>query len=99
MPNLLKNIKISAQQDNVKAVLAGLTVLDNLSRVDEGKEALKKNNAIEEIAKVAEILEKHDKIIQMSAKIFSKISKPEDMIKELKTIESIQAKQDYNDCN
>lgn len=99
VPNLLKNIIISAQQDNVKAVLAGLTVLDNLSRTDEGKEALKKNNAIEEIAKIGELLDKHDKVILMCAKIFSKISKPEDMTKELKNIENVQSKQDYSDCN
>ena len=98
VPNLLKNINMSAQQDNIKAVIAGLIVLDNLSRVDEGKESLKKNNAIHEIAFISDLLDKHEKVLQMCGKVLSKISKPEDMIRELKYLESIYTLHDYSDC-
>jgi hypothetical protein len=97
VPNILKNIKMSAKQDNVKAVLAGMTVLDNLSRVEEGKESLKKNNAIEEIAVVSELLENNEKVLQMCGKVLSKISKPEDMIKQLNNLENIYNSKDYTD--
>lgn len=75
-----------------------MTVLDNLSRVEEGKLSLKKNNAIEEIAFILDLLDKHDKVLQTSGKVLYRISKPEDLIKELKNIESIYNKQDYTDC-
>ena len=61
-----------------------MTVLDNLSRVEEGKLSLKKNNAIEEIAFILDLLDKHDKVLQTSGKVLYRISKPEDLIKELR---------------
>ena len=91
-------MNISAKQDNANAVIAGLGVLDNLSRDDAGKQSLKKNNTIEEIAIISDLLDKHDKVLQICGKVLSKIANAEDMIKELKNLENIFTKQDYSDC-
>jgi hypothetical protein len=98
VPNLLKNIKVSARQKNAKAVIAGFTVLDNLLRSEEGKEILKQNNAIENISSILDFFEIDDKVLKMGAKIYSKICKPADMINEIEKLEDIYFKDDFSDC-
>jgi hypothetical protein len=97
VPNLLKNVANAAKNNNPKGVIAGLALLDNMSKIDEGKAALRKHNALEEISKVCDLMEKHEKVIHMAGKIFSKISSIEDLMKELKNIEDIQSKKDYSE--
>ena len=75
-----------------------MTILDNLSRLEEAKDSLMKNNVIEQIAFVSELLDYDDKVLQMNGKILSRISKTEDMIKELKNLETFYLKKEYSDC-
>lgn len=98
IPNLLKNIKQSAAQRNPKAVISGFTIVDNLLRNETGKEELKKNNAIGNISSILDYFENDDKVLKMGAKIYSKISKPEDMIKEIEKLQEIYNKKDFSDC-
>jgi hypothetical protein len=83
--------------NHIKATVSGLTILDNLSRVDDGKFALKQNNCVMEVSKVLENCDHDEDVSNIAAKIFSKITSLEDMLKELKTIEKFNIKKDYND--
>ena len=98
IPNLLKNINIASVANHIKATYSGLTILDNLSKVDEGKLALKQNNAVVEIGKILEISDYDENVVEMGSKIFSKICTTEDLLKELQKIEIINLKQDYSEC-
>ena len=98
MPNLLKNINIASVANHIKATSSGLTILDNVSKVDEGKLALKQNNAVVEIGKILEISDYDENVVEMGSKIFSKICTTEDLLKELQKIEIINLKQDYSEC-
>jgi tRNA U55 pseudouridine synthase TruB len=97
IPNLLKNINVASVNNHIKATINGLTILDNLSRVEEGKFALKKNNTVMEISKILENCDNEENVVQMAAKIFSKITNMDDMMNELKNVEKINLKQDYDD--
>ncbi len=97
IPNLLKNIKKSAEQHNSKAVIAGFTIVDNLTKSEAGKEALKENKAVENVSKILDYFENDDKVLKMGAKIYSKISKPEDIQNEIEKLVEINNKNDYND--
>ena len=98
IPNLLKNINIASVANHIKATSSGLTILDNVSKVDEGKLALKQNNAVVEIGKILEISDYDENVVEMGSKIFSKICTMEDLLKELQKIEIINLKQDYSEC-
>jgi len=66
IPNLLKNIAVAALHKDVKTVIIGFSVVDNLSRSENGKEELKKNNAINHISKILDNFENDDKVLQVS---------------------------------
>ena len=51
IPNLIKNINIVVSSNHNNSTVSGLTILDNLSRVDDGKHALKQNNCVIEISR------------------------------------------------
>ncbi len=65
IPNLLKNISVAALHKDVKAVIMGFSVIDNLSKSENGKEELKKNNAIFYISKILDNFENDDKVLQV----------------------------------
>lgn len=98
IPNLMKNIKATAHNGNSKAVIAGFTVLDNLLKSDEGKEVIKENKAFDNISEILACFENDEKVLKMGAKLFSKISKPEDMINEIYKLEELNQKNDMTDC-
>jgi len=99
IPNLLKNISIAALHKDVKAVVTGFSIVDNLSKSDLGKEELKKNGAIDHISKILDHFENDDKVLQMGSKIYSKIATKEDMLFEIEKLRKIYEKKDYSDCN
>jgi hypothetical protein len=97
IPNLIKNIKFSAQQKDPKAVISGFSIVDNISRSDIGKDALKSSNAIENISKILDFFENDDRVLLMGAKIYSKISNSEDMIREIEKLNTYNTTGDFTD--
>lgn len=85
--SILKNINHCANLRNAKAVLSGLTVLDNLTRNDNGKEAIKKANGIDCLSNVLSKFETDDDILKMCAKIYSKIATNDDMKAQLEMLQ------------
>lgn len=85
--SILKNINHCANLKNSKAVLSGLTVLDNLTRNDNGKEAIKKANGIDCLSNVLSKFETDDDILKMCAKIYSKIATNDDMKAQLEMLQ------------
>ena len=68
--SILKNITQCANLKNSKAVLSGLTVLDNLSRNDSGKEAIKAANGIDCLSNVLDKFETRPLFIRKSLPTF-----------------------------
>ena len=97
IPNLVKNIQISASQKDSKAVTAGLSILDNISRTEEGKESINKSNAFKNISDVLDNFGTNDQILKMGSKIYSKISKPDDMYCEISNLKAFKEKGDFQD--
>jgi hypothetical protein len=98
IPNLIKNLKHTSKVKNSKACVAGFTVLDNLLRNDEGKDLLRKSNAIESISAILDFFDNDDKVLKMGTKVYSKLCRPEDMIAEINRLSDIYKKNDYTDC-
>ena len=69
----MKNINIACTNNHIKATISGLTILDNLAKVDEGKFALIHNETVLEVSKVLENCDNDENVVQVAAKIFSKI--------------------------
>jgi hypothetical protein len=83
IPNVLKNISTSSQQENTSAVMSGLSIIDNLTKSDEGKKALRENNTAKEVSEVLNQYKNNQKVIQMGVKCYSKISEEGDIKKEM----------------
>ena len=75
VPSVLTNIKKCSDHENPQAVLNGFSVLDNLSREEAGKEAIKEANAMEILSDVLNNFDNDERVLKMGAKIYSKISK------------------------
>ena len=97
IPNILKNIKITAAYKKQDVILTGLHILDNLSRNDEGKEILNKNNAIENISSILDYFQNNDNVLRIGAKIYSKISTIQDILNQIDKLNEIEFKRDYSD--
>ena len=106
---IIKNIKICVQKNSIDSVLCGLTVLDNLSRNDEGKKAIKDSGGVDCLSEVLDSMGYDDYILKMCSKIYGKTAIVDDMkeqIEILKTFyEKIKAEgidgvnlQDVNKC-
>ena len=78
----LENIKECMKRRNYKAVFNGLTVIDNLCRNDNGKEAIKNANGIEILSEVIEISDNDNKIIKKCARIYTKIACVDDLMQQ-----------------
>ena len=88
VPSLLNNIKKCADHENPQAVINGFSVLDNLSRDEAGKEAIKEANAMEILSDVLNTFDNDERVLKMGAKIYSKISKEEDMRQQLEIVKN-----------
>jgi len=97
IPNILKNIKITSAYKKPDVIITGLQILDNISRSEEGKLILKENDAIENISSILEFFQNNDEVLRIGAKIYSKISTPEDVLILIEQIREIQTKKDYLD--
>lgn len=92
VPSVLTNIKKCSDHENPQAVLNGFSVLDNLSREEAGKEAIKEANAMEILSDVLNNFDNDERVLKMGAKIYSKISKEEDMRQQLEIINNCDKK-------
>ena len=92
VPSLLNNIKKCADHENPQAVINGFSVLDNLSRDEAGKEAIKEANAMEILSDVLNTFDNDERVLKMGAKIYSKISKEEDMRQQLEIVKNCDKK-------
>lgn len=97
IPNILKNIKITSAYKKPDVIITGLQILDNISRSEEGKTILKQNEAIENISSILDFFQNNDEVLRIGAKIYSKISTPEDALILIEQIREIQIKEDYSD--
>ena len=106
---IIKNLKICIQKNSIDSVLCGLAVLDNLSRNDEGKKAIKDSGGIDCLSEVLDSMGYDDYILKMCSKVYGKTAIVDDMkeqIEILKTFyEKIKAEgidgvnlQDVNKC-
>lgn len=97
IPNILKNIKITSAYKKPDVIITGLQILDNISRSEDGKQTLKQNEAIENISNILDFFQNNDDVLRIGAKIYSKISSPEDALALIEQIREIQLKDDYSD--
>ena len=99
IPNILKNIVIAASFKNCKGVLIGLNIVDNITRIEGGKEALKDSDVIKHLSSVLDFFENNDEVLKMGAKIYSKIAKPEDILREIEKLINYDKDEDFFDLN
>ena len=98
IPNILKNIQNCSDKENSNSVINGLYVLDNLSRNDNGKNAIKNENSMLILSQVLDNFYNDEKIIKKGAKIINRISNENDMINEIEKIKNCKEKikSEYN---
>ena len=98
IPNILKNIQNCSDKENSNSVINGLYVLDNLSRNDNGKNAIKNENSMLILSKVLDNFYNDEKIIKKGAKIINRISNENDMKNEIEKIINYKEKI-KSECN
>ena len=89
---IIKNIKICVQKSSIDSVLCGLTVLDNLSRNDEGKKAIKDAGGIDCLSEVLDAMGYDDYILKICSKIYGKIATIEDMNAQIELLKGFYEK-------
>lgn len=99
IPNILKNINLAAKLKNTKGVLVGFNIVDNITRIEGGKEALKEADVIKNLSDILDFFENNDEVLKMGAKIYSKISKPEDILIEIENLKKYDESNDFSDLN
>ena len=92
VPSILNNVKTCSDAGNTGAVINGLTVLDNVSRLDEGKKAIKDEEGMKTLSEVLDNFGNDDRILGKGAKIYAKIAVPEDMRKQLDIVKEVKKK-------
>ena len=92
VPSILANLKKCAEANNITGVLNGLSVLDNICRNDDGKNAVKNSDGLRVISDVLSKYSNNDKVLSKGAKIFGKICTEEDMRQQLKTLSELGKK-------
>lgn len=97
--NIFKNIKSAAKYKKPEIILTGLQILDNLSRNDEGIISLKQNDAINNISYITDLFPNNSEILDLTSKIYSKISTVDDMNEQIDSLKEIQNKAEYTDLN
>jgi Asp-tRNA(Asn)/Glu-tRNA(Gln) amidotransferase C subunit len=90
---------MAAKLKNTKGVLVGLSIVDNLTRIEDGKEALKKADLIKNLSDILDFFENNDEVLKMGAKIYSKISKSEDILIEIEKLRKYDDSNDFSDLN
>ena len=80
---IIKNIKICTEKNSIDSVLCGLAVVDNLSRNEDGKKAIKDSGGIDCLSEVLDAMGYDDYVLKMCAKIYGKIATLDDMQKQI----------------
>ena len=70
---IIKNIRICLKKNSIDSVLCGAAVLDNLSRSEEGKKAIKDAGGMDCLSEVLDSMGYDDYIRNMCSKIYGKI--------------------------
>ena len=89
---IIKNIRVCVQKNAIDSVLCGLAVLDNLSRNDEGKKAIKDAGGIDCLTEVLDAMGYDDYILKMCSKIYGKIATVEDMNAQIELLKTFYEK-------
>jgi len=89
---VIKNIKTCVQKNSTDSVLCGLAVLDNLSRNEEGKKAIKDAGGIDCLTEVLDVMGYDDYILKMCSKIYGKIASVDDMKAQIELLKSYYEK-------
>ena len=97
VPSILSTIKNCAKRADANAVSNGLIVVDNLCRNDEGKKEVKDADAPLILCDVLETFPESTRIINKSAKIFTKIMNKSDLEKLLEKLKANSEKLDTDD--
>ena len=98
VPSILLNVKKCSDSLESGAVFNGLIVVDNLCRNDEGKNEVKNADAPLILCDVVENFSESPKIINKSAKIFTKIMTKTDLENELVKLRECSTKLDKEDA-
>jgi len=99
IPNIIKNTELAALLKNTKGTVIGLNIIDNITRAEGGKEALKKAEIVKHLSSILDHFDNNDQVLKTGAKIFSKIAKPEDLLAELEKLKKFITSDDYSDLN
>ena len=86
LPNVLKTTEKAATDKNENCVLLGMNIIDNVTRNEEGIEELKKKNQMDKITKILDVMDTNEEILQIGAKIYSKVSTKEDFVNEVEKV-------------
>lgn len=78
LPSLLKTLEKLATEKNEKGVHQGMQIVDNITRSEEGTDLLKSSKMMDQITKILDHLDSNEEILQLGAKIYSKVSSKED---------------------
>ena len=97
VPSILLNVKKCADRLDNNAVYNGLIVVDNLCRNEEGQKEVKDADAPNILCDVVEIFSESAKIINISAKILTKIMKKKDLEDALEKLRNCSDQLDSSD--
>ena len=89
---IINNIKTCTQKNSIDSVLCGLAVVDNLSRNEEGKKAIKDAGGIDCLTEVLDTLGYDDYILKMCSKVYGKISTVDDMKEQIELLKGYYEK-------
>ena len=97
-PSILLNVKKCSDSFESNAVFNGLIIVDNLCRNDEGKKEVKEADAPLILCDVVENFSESAKIINKSAKIFTKIMTKTDLENELVKLKNCSERLEKEDA-
>ena len=97
VPSILQNVKKCSDSLQANAVFNGLIVVDNLCRNDDGKKEVKEADGPIILCDVVENFSESPKIINKSAKIFTKIMTKTDLENELAKLKTCSDRLDKED--
>ena len=89
---IIKNIRTCLKKNSIDSVLCGAAVLDNLSRNDEGKKAIKDAGGMECLSEVLDAMGYDDYIRNICSKIYGKIATEEDMKAQIELLKGYYEK-------
>ena len=92
LSSILKSIIKSSENKDKESVVTGLKLADNITRTKEAVEDLKDNKVINQLNNVLDIMEDNEEVLQLGAKILSKITSKEDLQNQIDTVLELDTK-------